>query len=95
LLAVGLQADDPDRLAARWSAILDRAATVVDGAVTIALDRGTVRFRAAADGRGDGLAAIDLGVGSGAGEAISIGGVRITLVPPPAAAAPHRPGRRS
>jgi Glyoxalase-like domain len=60
ILAAELQSDDPGALAARWSAILRRPISDVAGVPTIALDRGTLRFVTAADGRGEGLGGIDV-----------------------------------
>lgn len=78
MTAVEIQADDPDALAGRWAAILDRPA--IDH--TIECDDAVIRFVEAADGRGEGLAAIDLAVTDRdrAGEARSIGGVRFNLI---------------
>ena len=78
MTAVEIQADDPDALAGRWAAILDRPA--IDH--TIKCDDAVIRFVEAADGRGEGLAAIDLAVTDRdrAGEARSIGGVRFNLI---------------
>ena len=58
--AAELQSDDPAALAARWSAILGREVTDVAGVPTITLDRGTLRFVPATDGRGEGLGGIDI-----------------------------------
>lgn len=56
ILGATVQSDDPAALAARWSAILQRPAR--DNAIT--LDRGTIRFVPITDGRGEGLASIDI-----------------------------------
>ena len=79
MVGAEIQADDPDHIAARWSAILDRP---VSGARTIDLDDASLRFVAATDGRSDGLAAIDLAAvdRSRAGQTIDLGGVRFNLV---------------
>lgn len=63
LLAAELQSDDPPALAERWSRILDREVSIgADGAKRLGLDLGALRFVAAADGRGEGLGALDLQV---------------------------------
>ncbi len=56
IVAAELQSPDPARLAARWSEILRRP--VHDNAIQ--LDRGTLRFVPAEDGRGEGLGGIDV-----------------------------------
>lgn len=56
IVGATVQSDDPAALAARWSVILRRP--VRDNA--IALDRGIIRFVPADDGRGEGLAGIDI-----------------------------------
>ena len=59
--AVDMRTRDPAALAARWSAVLDRPVAVdADGALRIELDRGRIRFVAAAGDRGEGIAAIAL-----------------------------------
>ncbi|MGH7375725.1 MAG: VOC family protein [Candidatus Rokuibacteriota bacterium] len=55
-----LQSEDPDRLARRWSEVIERPVRMQDGERTIALDDATLRFTEAADGRGEGLAGLDL-----------------------------------
>lgn len=55
-----LQSEDPDRLARRWSEVIERPVRMQDGQQVIALDDATLRFTEAADGRGEGLAALDL-----------------------------------
>ncbi len=57
-----LQAADPAALAARWARILQREAAAHGGEHRIALDNASLRFVAAADGRGEGLAGIDVQV---------------------------------
>ena len=56
IVAATVQADDPAALAARWSDILRRPVQ----RRAIALDSGTIRFVPVGDGRGEGLAAIDI-----------------------------------
>lgn len=57
LVGVEIQAADPDGLAERWSAFLDRP--VVDGVITLD-DGGTVRFVSDDDDRGDGVSGISV-----------------------------------
>ena len=79
MVGAEIQADAPGESAARWSTILDRPLRPDD---TIELDDATLRFVPATDGRGDGLAAIDLLAvdRSRAGETLEVGGVRFELV---------------
>ena len=78
MVAAEIQAEDPDHLAERWSIATDVA--VKDR--TITLDDGELRFVAAADGRGDGLAAVDvIATDRGrAGQTLEICGTRFNLV---------------
>jgi Glyoxalase-like domain len=63
LLAAELQSNDPERLAARWSEILERpVARTRAGEPQIALDVGILRFVRDRDGRGEGLGGLDLAV---------------------------------
>ena len=56
-----LQSDEPERLAGRWSEVMELPLSRDSlGRPTIALDDATLRFVPAADGRGDGLAGLDL-----------------------------------
>ena len=64
IVAAELQAEDPGRMANRWSAVLGRAANKTDGGWTIDIDEGEIRFVAARDGRGDGLGGFDVAVRS-------------------------------
>jgi len=65
IVAAEIQADDPESLASRWSNILDRPVlTDGEGRATVELDNATLRFVAAQDGRGEGLAGIDVEVDS-------------------------------
>ncbi len=61
ILAAALQSPDPERLARRWSGIaeipLGRGG---QGAAVMPLDNAVLRFVEAADGRGEGLAGLDL-----------------------------------
>ena len=59
--AAELQVAEPDKVAARWGEIVAiEPASAADGHPTLTLDNATVRFVAAADGRGDGLGGIDV-----------------------------------
>lgn len=61
--AAVLQSADPLRLAERWARILERpVTTAAEGEPQIKLDLGALRFVPLADGRGEGLAGIDLEV---------------------------------
>lgn len=63
LLAAELQSPDPEALARRWSTILERPVTRgAGGDAEIVLDLGRLRFVAESDGRGEGLAAIELAI---------------------------------
>lgn len=79
MVGAEIQGDEPDALAARWSVALDRPVTADR---TIELDDATIRFVAATDGRGDGLAAIDmLAIDRGrVGEMFELSGARFNLV---------------
>ena len=79
MVGAEIQGDDPDALAASWSVALGVAATPDR---TIELDDATIRFVPDADGRGDGLAAIDLLAvdRSRAGETLELSGARFNLV---------------
>jgi hypothetical protein len=60
IAAAEIQSPDPQRLAARWSEILEVGLEQADGVATIQLDNATLRFVEATDGRGEGLGGIDL-----------------------------------
>lgn len=63
LLAAELQSPDPEALARRWSGILEwPVGRDARGEAEIALDLGRLRFVAATDGRGEGLAGLDIAV---------------------------------
>ncbi len=58
IASVTIQADDPPRMAARWAEVLGLAAPRrADGASTLALSPGAIRFVPVADGRGEGVCA--------------------------------------
>jgi hypothetical protein len=79
LVGIEIQADDPETMAARWSVALGRP---LSEKRTIELSDASIRFVAATDGRGDGLAAADLVATDRdrAGETIEICGFRFNLV---------------
>jgi len=79
LVAVEIQAENPDAMAQSWSLALGKS---VSSARTIELSDAAIRFVDATDGRGDGLAAADLVTTdrSRAGETIELGGFRFDLV---------------
>lgn len=93
ITAAVLQSDDPEQLAHRWSEILERPVSRHANEWRLALDSGMLRFVTARDGRGEGLAGIDLDASDAAAiraaaaargcpadaEGIDIGGVRFTL----------------
>lgn len=61
MAAAELQSDNPQAMAARWSEVLQRPLVEnAAGQPTIALDDAHLRFVQATDGRGDGLAALDI-----------------------------------
>ena len=60
IAAAEVQAPDPEKLAARWSEILETPLTNPGGVQTLALGNATLRFVPDADGRGEGLGGIDL-----------------------------------
>ncbi|MEM7094628.1 MAG: hypothetical protein AAF567_16610 [Actinomycetota bacterium] len=78
LVAVDIQADDPDAMTARWATAIGRPAS----ANKIELDDAVIRFVTATDGRGDGLAAADLVAAdrSRAGETLRLCGTDFRLV---------------
>lgn len=95
LLAAELQSADPEALARRWGAVLERVVTRGPaGAPEIALDFGRLRFVAPTDGRGEGLGGLDIAVADPApilaearrrscpvlGDRIIICGMRLLLV---------------
>ncbi len=83
LVAIDIQADDPAGMAERWGRALGIAATTEAGSdPSIALSDAAIRFVAATDGRGDGLAAVDLVATdrSRVGETIELCGTRFNLV---------------
>lgn len=78
IVAIDIQADQPEEMAKRWAKAIGRPAN--DGIIT--LDDATIRFVSTRDGRGDGLAAADLLATdrSRAGETLSMCGFDFRLV---------------
>ena len=62
IVGAELQSPDPERLAARWSEVIDRPLERAGEELWIRLDSGTLRFVAETDGRGEGVSGIDLRV---------------------------------
>ena len=82
MLAADLQSVDPDRLARRWSEIMERPVQMRDGQRVIALDDATLRFTEATDGRGEGLGGLDLACADPGGAGlVQICGIRFRLIP--------------
>lgn len=65
ITAAELQCDDPGKVAARWSEIVEIDLCRRDGVPTLPLDGATIRFVPVTDGRGEGLGGIDLQVVDG------------------------------
>jgi hypothetical protein len=83
MTAAELQSEDPERLAQRWSQVVERPVVMRDGQRTIALDDATLRFTEASDGRGEGLAGLDLECSDPARRGpVLICGIRFRLVAP-------------
>lgn len=60
ITAAELQCDDPDKVAARWSEIVEIPTETSAGVRTLALQNATLRFVPIEDGRGEGLGGLDL-----------------------------------
>jgi hypothetical protein len=60
ITAAEMQCDDPEKVATRWSEIIEIDRSDVEGVPTIPLDNATLRFVPMVDGRPEGLAGIDL-----------------------------------
>jgi len=94
IAAAEVQAPDPEKLALRWSEILETPVTKPGGVPSLALANATLRFVPDADGRGEGLGGIDLTATEraralaaarehgllGAGGALALCGMRVRLV---------------
>jgi hypothetical protein len=93
VVGAALQSDDPQGLAQRWGRILQRPPVLRGPGAELALDNAVLRFVRNEDGRGEGLAAIDLQVRdvpavlaraalrshrTGA-DSVDVGGARFTL----------------
>ena len=76
-----LQSEDPDRLARRWSDVIERPVRMQDGQRVIGLDDAVLRFTEATDGRGEGLAGLDLACADPARRGlVLICGIRFRLI---------------
>jgi hypothetical protein len=83
MTAAELQSEDPDRLARRWSEVIERPIQMRDGERVIALDDAALRFTEATDGRGEGLGGLDLACTDPARAGlVQICGIRFRLVRP-------------
>lgn len=97
IVGAELQSDDPERLAARWGAILQQPVTKSsDAEWRLSVDNATVRFVPIDDGRGEGLGGVDVQVREPnkvkdiarergltvSGDFILIGGVRFNVEGP-------------
>ena len=83
MTAAELQSDDPERLARRWSEVIERPVQMRDGQRVIALDDATLRFTEATDGRAEGLGGLDLACADPARAGlVQICGIRFRLVRP-------------
>jgi hypothetical protein len=81
MTAAELQSDDPDRLARRWSEVMERPIQTREGQRVIVLDDATLRFTEASDGRGEGLGGLDLACADpGRAGLVQICGIRFRLV---------------
>jgi hypothetical protein len=79
--AAELQGEDPDRLARRWSEVIERPVQMRDGQRVIALDDATLRFIEATDGRGEGLGGLDLACADPARAGlVELCGIRFRLI---------------
>jgi hypothetical protein len=77
-----LQSEDPDRLALRWSEVMERPVQMRDGHRVIPLDDAILRFTEATDGRGEGLGGLDLAAAdSSRAGLVQICGIRFRLIP--------------
>jgi hypothetical protein len=60
ITAAEIQAADPDRIAARWSDVLQLPLEQEQATPLLRLENATIRFVPARDGRGEGLGGVDL-----------------------------------
>jgi len=83
MTAAELQSDDPERLARRWSLVIERPVEVREGQRQIVLDDAVLRFTVATDGRGEGLGGLDLACADPARTGlVHICGIRFQIVRP-------------
>jgi hypothetical protein len=95
IVAAEMQCDEPEKVAARWSEIVEIPVTRdARGRASLALENATLRFVPIEDGRGEGLGAIDLAVADRAAivaaararrctardDQVVLGGLRMNLV---------------
>ena len=62
ITAVDVQADDPETIAIKWAAAFGTTFDLEGDVLLMPLDDGHIRFIKAADGRGDGVAAVEFSV---------------------------------
>ena len=62
ITSVDVQADDPEATAIKWAAAFGRSFHLEGDVLQLPLDHGHIRFVKAADGRGDGVAAVEFSV---------------------------------
>lgn len=79
LVGVSVQAEDPAAMAARWSAVLGVPVSGGD-APQLQLDEGVIRFVPVADGRGEGVSAIEVRAANGKPRESEFCGVRVQFV---------------
>jgi hypothetical protein len=60
LTGIEIQADNPDAVATRWAGVLERPLDKVGDMPAVKLDNAQIRFAPDSDGRGRGIAAIDV-----------------------------------
>jgi hypothetical protein len=83
MTAAELQSDDPERLARRWSEVIERPVEERAGQRLIVLDDAVLRFTEATDGRGEGLGGLDLACAEPARAGlVHICGIRFRIVRP-------------
>jgi hypothetical protein len=60
IVGAEVQANDPEKMAARWAEVLGLSASLNEGIHSVALARGEIRFVGVEDSRGEGLCAFDV-----------------------------------
>lgn len=82
IVGAEMQAAEPEAMAARWAQVLGHTMQARgDGSFVIALEGGRLRFIPANDGRGDGLAGIELAARPGVSPSeLTLCGTRIRIV---------------